>query len=174
MPDPWLALSAAFEALETWTSSTPSRRSRCSGSLSVRERIVVQRQMPIDWEFICGMMRDPFLGPSVMFGLGRVTAELHKDVDFRVAPPTRQDALEMMDSVRARQVLYGFRGKAPVDREALARVLVTLGQSGLEAPWVSEIDINPLASSGGRLFALDATLVLQREPLAMPLSAGSD
>jgi acyl-CoA synthetase (NDP forming) len=134
-------------------------RRRMNGS----GRILVQQQEAVDWEFFCGMVRDPFLGPAVAFGLGGVTAELHKDVVFRVAPLTRQDAFDIMDSIRSRPLLDGFRGKAAVDRDTLARVLVTLGQIGLEAPWVSEIDINPLASVGGRLVALDATIVVKDE-----------
>ncbi len=130
------------------------------GRLGGQGRILVQKQVRPEAEFICGMVQDQQFGPTVMFGVGGVMAELYDDVVFRVAPLSRRDAFDMMGSIRAKEILEGFRGRQPVDRENLAEVLIALGRIGLEARRVIEIDVNPLAVVNGKPVAVDATVVL--------------
>ncbi|NIO03171.1 MAG: CoA-binding protein [Proteobacteria bacterium] len=125
-------------------------------------RVLIQKQIKPDVELICGMIRDRQFGPAVMFGVGGVFAELYEDIAFRIAPLSRRDALHMMDSIRAKPLLAGFREKMPIDRDKLAQVLTALGWIGLEAPRVTEIDINPVAVVNGKPVALDATVVLRQ------------
>jgi len=123
-------------------------------------RVLVQKQIKPDVELICGMIRDRQFGPAVMFGVGGVFTELYEDVGFRIAPLSRREALDMMESIKAKRLLEGFRGKRRIDRNALARVLMALGWIGLTAPRVAEVDINPVAAVNGKPIALDATVVL--------------
>jgi len=123
--------------------------------------VVVQKFAKAELEFICGMVRDPDFGPTIMFGIGGVMAELYKDVVFRVAPLDQATALEMIDSIQAKAVLNGFRGRQPVDRQRLAETLIALSRIAVDAPQVSQIDINPLAVVDGKLMALDATLIVE-------------
>ena len=71
------------------------------------------------------------------------------------------DALDMMASIRAKKILEAFRGKPPVNRDALAELLVALGAIGLENEAVSEIDINPIKLVEGKPRAVDALVVLK-------------
>jgi hypothetical protein len=111
-------------------------------------------------ELVVGLSRDPQFGPCVMFGLGGIYTELLRDVSFRVAPLTEYDALQMMDEIKAKKILDEFRGKPAVDRKLLAKMLIAVGQIGLDYEEVSELDINPLIISGNKPVAVDALVIL--------------
>lgn len=123
-------------------------------------RVLVQRFIQSDQELICGMVRDRDFGPTVVFGIGGLMAEIYDDVVFRIAPVSESESLDMIESIRARAILEGFRGRRPVDRSELSRILVGVGQMGVETSHIAQIDINPLAFTGGRLIALDATVIV--------------
>ena len=123
--------------------------------------MLVQQMVAGDRELVAGLVRDPQFGPSVMFGLGGIYTEALEDVAFRVAPLSRWDALQMMEEIRGRKILEAFRGMPPVDRKALADILITLGTIGLENPAIREIDINPLKiRPDGQPIAVDALIIL--------------
>jgi acetyltransferase len=122
--------------------------------------VLVQRQVRAELELIVGMIRDPQFGPCVMLGLGGVMAEVFRDTVFAMAPLTRSDALRLIARLGAQQLLDGFRGAPAVDREALARILVRVGQLGCACPSVREIDINPVLVSNGQPVAVDASVIV--------------
>jgi acetyl-CoA synthetase (ADP-forming) len=80
---------------------------------------------------------------------------------FRVAPLEKQDALEMMQEIRASKILEEIRGMVPVDKDRLAEMLMTVGRIGIENDRIKEIDINPVIISDGKPVAVDALVVLQ-------------
>ena len=122
--------------------------------------VLIQEMLPGNRELMAGLKRDAQFGPCVVFGLGGVLTEILEDVAIRVAPLSTYDALDMMTAIRAKKILEAFRGKPPVDRDALAELLVTLGTIGLENDAVSEIDINPIKLVQGKPRAVDALVVL--------------
>jgi acetyltransferase len=122
--------------------------------------VLVQRQLPPGPELIAGFLRDPQFGPVVMVGAGGVLAEAVADRVFAAAPLTPEEALALISRLRIQRLLDGFRGAAPVDRRALADLLVGLGRLGASCPRVREIDINPLIVERGRPVAVDAAVVL--------------
>lgn len=111
-------------------------------------------------ELVLGLIRDPQMGPSVMFGLGGIFTEVFEDVVFRVAPLTIDDGLEMTGDIRGTKILGAVRGMPEADRAALANAAVALGQIGLDHNDIQEIDINPLIVSGSQPVAVDALIVL--------------
>jgi acetyltransferase len=121
--------------------------------------VLVQRQVPAGLELIAGLVRDPQFGPCVMVGMGGVLAEALKDTAFGMAPLTKADALALIGRLRSRVLLDGFRGAPPVDREALAEILVRLGHLGAAAERVREVDVNPLIVVDGKPMAVDAAVV---------------
>lgn len=125
------------------------------------EGVLVQEMVKGAREFVIGLTRDPHFGPCVMFGLGGILTEALKDVSFRVAPLTEDDAREMIGEIRTTKLLGAFRGEKPVDREVLVKALVGLGQLGMECEEIAEIDINPLIVRDGRPVAVDAVVVLR-------------
>lgn len=124
--------------------------------------VLVQKMVSGERELVIGLVRDPQFGPCVMFGLGGIFTEILKDTSFRVAPITEDDAMQMMDEIKAKAILGPVRGKAPADKSRLARALVGLGNIGVEQESVAEIDVNPLIITGdGEPLAVDALVVLK-------------
>jgi acetyl-CoA synthetase (ADP-forming) len=127
------------------------------------EEVLVAQMVTGDRELVVGLSRDPQFGPCVMFGLGGVLTEITRDVTFRIAPLSRRDAMEMMDEIRGSRILEAFRGQPAVDREALADILIAVGDIGLSRDEISEIDINPIKISGGKPVAVDALVLLDHD-----------
>jgi acetyl-CoA synthetase (ADP-forming) len=123
--------------------------------------VLIEKMVKGSREFVIGLSRDAQFGPCVMFGLGGIFTEALKDVTFRVAPLSKQDALEMIDEIKTKKLLGEFRGSPAVDREALARALVGVGDLGMKYDSIAEIDINPLIISGNQAVAVDALVVLK-------------
>lgn len=123
--------------------------------------VLVQQLVKGKRELVVGLIRDPQFGPCVMFGLGGIFTEILKDTAFRVAPLEKQDALDMMQEIKACKILESIRGMAAADRDMLADILIAVGRIGMENESIKEIDINPIILSGGKPVAVDALVVLQ-------------
>jgi acetyltransferase len=124
-------------------------------------RILLQRQLSIDYELIAGFMRDLQFGPCVMFGLGGIFSELQHDVAFAPAPLTPALAIELLHQIKGKKLLQGFRGMKPLNEKAMADILVKLGNLGAACPDIEQIDINPLVVSKGQPIAVDATVIIR-------------
>ena len=125
---------------------------------------LVERMAPEGMEVIVGMRRDPSFGPLMMFGLGGVTVELFKDVGFSVAPFTRDQARDMIESTQAGRLLKGFRGGAAYDVEGVIEAIGRLSQLAVDHPIIAEVEINPLLvlPEGGGTTVLDARTILKK------------
>jgi len=122
---------------------------------------LVQSHVDSVRELACGLVRDASFGPSVMVGFGGVHAELVRDACLRVAPLGDGDAASMLEELRTADLLGPYRGSAPADTAAIARILVTLGDLGLAVDELSELDVNPLMiTTGGAPVAVDALAVV--------------
>ncbi len=130
-----------------------------NSKMAGKGKILVQKQMEGGLELIAGMIRDPQFGPCVMLGLGGILTEILKDTVFAVAPVSYKEALSMIGRLKSQKLINGFRGYPPVDREALAKILVGLGDLGYENPNIKEIDINPLIAVKNSIVAVDAVIV---------------
>src|SRR5689334_23905751 len=86
--------------------------------------VQIQQMVKGGQEVIVGAVTDPSFGKLVAFGLGGILVEVLKDATFRLAPATREDALSMLDGIKAAEMLKGVRGSDPVDRDALATLIV--------------------------------------------------
>ncbi|HDJ26923.1 MAG: CoA-binding protein [Thermoplasmata archaeon] len=124
--------------------------------------VTVQELAPQGLEVIVGATRDPQFGPVVAFGLGGVMVEALKDVSFRVAPVTPEDAEEMVREIKARDLLGPFRGQKPRDVGALKEVISRISQLVTDFPEISELDANPvmLYGEGEGLKVVDARIIL--------------
>ena len=123
---------------------------------------LVQQQVRGGKEVIVGMNRDPQFGPLVMFGLGGIYVESLKDVAFRIAPFSRDEAREMMREIRSFNLLRGVRGEPPSDIVASTDTLLKLSQLVTDFPEIVEVDINPLMvfEEGKGVMGIDMRLVL--------------
>jgi acetate---CoA ligase (ADP-forming) subunit beta len=107
-------------------------------------------------ELIAGLNDDAQFGMTVMLGVGGILAEAVADVTFRLVPITRVDAAEMVDDLALQKLLGPFRGEPPVDREAVADVLVALSEAAQQRSDIAAADLNPLLIVDGRPVAVDA------------------
>jgi acetate---CoA ligase (ADP-forming) subunit beta len=108
-------------------------------------------------ELIAGVHRDAQFGPCVMLGVGGVLAEAVADVTFRLAPVTRDEALDMLDDLRGKALLGPVRGEPAADRDGIADVVLALSRLASERDDVLSVDVNPLLlDSSGAPVAVDA------------------
>src|SRR4030081_2116283 len=124
------------------------------------EGIQVQQMLAGGTEVIVGSITDGSFGKLVAFGLGGVLVEVLKDVTFRLAPATKQDALSMLDGIQAHDMLKGVRGGDPVSRDALADVIVKGSKALTDFPEISEMDLNPVLATKSDAIAAGVRIVV--------------
>jgi acetyltransferase len=123
--------------------------------------VLVQAMAQGDVELVIGLKRDATFGPVVMVGLGGVLIEVFKDVVFRAAPVTEGEALRMLDELKSKVVLEGVRGKPPVDKTAIAKMVSAVSRFGAAAgPRLAELDLNPVLAGPHGATAVDWLMVL--------------
>ena len=126
--------------------------------------VQVQQMLSGGQEVIVGAVTDPSFGKLVAFGLGGVLVEIMKDITFRLAPASRDDALSMLDSIAAADMLKGVRGADPVNREALATLIENVSRLIADFPEISEMDLNPVFATKDGAIAADVRIVLDFDP----------
>ncbi|HVV40552.1 MAG TPA: acetate--CoA ligase family protein [Nitrobacter sp.] len=113
-------------------------------------------------EIIVGTMRDATFGPMIMVGLGGITTELFKDVIYRPAPVSPQEARAMLGELKAAPLLNGFRGTAKPDVAALSKLIAQVSRLAAQnSADISEIEINPVLvhPEGEGVTVVDALVV---------------
>ncbi len=96
-------------------------------------------------EIIVGTLTDKMFGPVIMVGLGGITTELFRDVIYRPAPVSAEEAAAMLGALKAAPLLNGFRGAAKADVAALSRLISEVSVLAAQhASEISEIEINPV------------------------------
>lgn len=124
------------------------------------EGVQVQQMLIGGQEVIIGAVTDDSFGKLVAFGLGGVLVEVLKDITFRLAPATQEDALSMLDGIQAAEILKGVRGSEPVNREALSDIIVKVSQLVSDFPEISELDLNPVFATASGAIAADVRVVV--------------
>jgi acetyl coenzyme A synthetase (ADP forming)-like protein len=122
--------------------------------------VQVQQMLKGGHEVIVGAVTDPSFGKLVAFGLGGILVEVLKDVTFRLAPLSQDEALGMLDSIEAKDVLKGVRGEPPVNREALALILSHVGALVSDFPEITELDLNPVFATPKGATVADVRIVI--------------
>ena len=126
--------------------------------------VQVQQMIGGGQEVIIGAVTDPSFGKLVAFGLGGILVEVLKDVTFRLAPLAQGEALSMLDSIQAAEVLKGVRGAEPVDRAALSAMIERVSQLIADFPEIAEMDLNPVFASAKGAVAADVRIVVDFAP----------
>src|SRR5690606_9869276 len=105
---------------------------------------VVQAMAGEGVEMIVGVVHDPQFGPVIACGAGGVLVELMKDVAVRLTPLSRRDAEEMLEEIRTRPLLTGYRGSPPRDIPALVDAILRVSALVEDLPQIQELDLNPI------------------------------
>ena len=129
------------------------------------EGVLVQKMAPRGHELVVGMVNDPTFGPIMMVGLGGTIVELMADVVHRPAPVDAIEAMEMLRSLRAAQLLEGFRGAAPIDLGPIAELIANLSRAALAyRERIAEMELNPvIVHADGSGFTIADALIRLRD-----------
>jgi acyl-CoA synthetase (NDP forming) len=116
---------------------------------------LVQQMVDGGVELLIGAVADPMFGPLIACGTGGVLVDLFQDSVFRIHPVTDVDANDMVESLKSAPLLRGYRGHAPVDKNAIVEALLRVSALLEICPEIQEVDINPLKvprarAAGGR------------------------
>jgi len=125
--------------------------------------VLVQQMVAGGIETIIGSTKDAQFDNMIMFGLGGIYVEVLKDVSFRLAPITKDEAKEMVREIKSGKILQGYRGSEGYDVDAIIDVLLRVSQLITDFPEILELDINPLVvfEKGKGCIAVDARLTLE-------------
>ena len=126
--------------------------------------VLLEKMVPNGVELIIGLQNDSQFGPSIMVGLGGIYTELLKDVSFRVLPITKDDVSKMLETLRGKDILKGFRGSKPINMDMLSEAIVNIGTLGVDlAGKYESIDFNPVVVYPEGYFVVDAKIILKEK-----------
>jgi acetyl coenzyme A synthetase (ADP forming)-like protein len=128
------------------------------------EGVQVQQMLTGGQEVIVGAVTDGSFGKLVAFGLGGVLVEVLKDITFRLAPASKEDALSMLDGIQAADMLKGVRGSEPVNRDALANLIKDVSDLVSDFPEIAEMDLNPVFATSKGATAADVRIIVDFAP----------
>jgi len=134
------------------------------------EGFLVEEMVPAGIELIIGLQNDAQFGPVMLVGLGGIFTEIFQDVVFRMLPVNREEALAMLDGLRGKAILRGYRGGEAIAEERLADLLCNVGRFGVDAaPYYESVDLNPIVLFPDGHRVLDAKILLRQTPVGNPL-----
>ena len=128
------------------------------------EGYLVQDMVRGGLEMILGLRRDPQLGPLILLGAGGVQAELSGDSTLRLLPLREGDARGMIEDLKVKRLLDGYRGAPAYDTDALIAAIEALARMGdALGERLEEAEINPLfvLQNGQGVAAADGLVVLK-------------
>jgi len=129
---------------------------------------LVQAMAPEGVEMLVGVASDPDWGPVVACAAGGTAVELLGDVQSRLAPLNRDDAAEMLRSLRTFPLLDGYRGAPHADVAALEDIVVRISALAAAHPEIAELDCNPVLVGTGGATVVDARVRIAVPPPARP------
>ena len=126
-----------------------------------KESLLVDQMEEKGVEIIIGLVQDPTFGLSIMCGIGGIYTELYKDVSFRVVPIDRYDAEQMIEEIKGKKLLEGFRN-IPANKQLVIDLLLKVSKIGVELDeHIDQMDLNPVFVYEESLCVVDAKLILK-------------
>ena len=126
-----------------------------------KESLLVDQMEEKGVEIIIGLVQDPTFGLSIMCGIGGIYTELYKDVSFRVVPIDRYDAEQMIEEIKGKKLLEGFRN-IPANKQLVIDLILKVSKIGAELDeHIDQMDLNPVFVYEESLCVVDAKLILK-------------
>ncbi len=122
---------------------------------------MVVREVAAGTEFLIGGRTDPSFGKIITVGMGGILVELLHDFSMRVLPVSYDQYQEMIREMSGYKLITGFRGRKPLDEEALVTLLHKAGTMFFENDEIIEFDINPVILYEKGAFAVDARIYVK-------------
>lgn len=126
--------------------------------------LVVQKMAPPGVACLVRSTEDPLFGPVVEFGVGGAPTDLLGDVARRSPPLREGDVADLVRSIGAAPLLFGYRGSEPVDIEALEDVVARVSVLANDLPEVADLELNPVVASASGAVVLGAQIRLAPPP----------
>jgi acetyl coenzyme A synthetase (ADP forming)-like protein len=133
-------------------------RATAAGATDSTRGVLLQPMLTSGVETMIGVTADRLFGPLIGFGLGGIFVELMAEMRFRIAPLTDRDADELLHDTRVFPLLNGYRGRPPVDVEALRDVLLRVSRLADDVPEIVELDLNPVIALPDGCRVVDARI----------------
>jgi acyl-CoA synthetase (NDP forming) len=122
--------------------------------------VVVQPMLTGGVEMAVGITRDRTVGPIIMVGIGGIATDLIADRSFRLPPLGRLDAHELIRSLRASPLLFGYRGAHATNVKALEDLILRVSAMAMDLPELADLDLNPILAMPEAATAVDVKLRL--------------
>jgi len=130
------------------------------------EGVTVQKMIEkIDYEIILGAKKDDNFGSVILFGMGGTGVQIYRDFSIGLVPLNQTLARRLMEETEVYKMLRGYRGKPPADLRQLEQIIVSFSNLIADFPEIAEMDINPIAISDGKAYALDARIIIDQDHL---------
>jgi acyl-CoA synthetase (NDP forming) len=125
------------------------------------EKFLLDQMEEKSVEIIIGLVKDPTFGLSIMAGVGGIYTELYQDVSFRVIPIDRYDAEEMIEEIKGKKLLEGFRN-LKANKNLVIDLILKVSKIGFELKdIIDQMDLNPVFVYKDRVCVIDAKLILK-------------
>ena len=126
-----------------------------------KEHLLVDQMAPKGVEIIVGLVQDPTFGLTIMCGIGGIFTELYKDVSFRVVEVDRYDAEQMVEELKGKKLLEGFRN-IKADKQQVIDLVLKVSKIGQELmAHVDQMDLNPVFVYEKGICVVDAKMILK-------------
>jgi acyl-CoA synthetase (NDP forming) len=125
----------------------------------IEEYSFVLQEMVKGTELIIGMKKDSTFGPVIVFGLGGIFVEVLKDVSMRIAPLKKSDCEEMIEELKSKKLLEGYRNLPKVNKAELISLLQKVSAMAAKEKWISEMDFNPVIADEKQAVVVDARIL---------------
>lgn len=126
-----------------------------------KENLLVDQMEEKGVEIIIGLVQDPTFGLSIMCGIGGIFTELYKDVAFRIIPIDKYDSVQMIEELKGKKLLEGFRNMK-ANKELVIDLLLKVSKIGQELiEHIDQMDLNPVFVYENDICVVDAKLILK-------------
>jgi acyl-CoA synthetase (NDP forming) len=126
-----------------------------------KENLLVDKMEEKGAEIIIGLVQDPTFGLSIMYGIGGIYTELYEDVSFRIVPIDQYDAEQMVEEIKGKKLLEGFRN-IPANKQLVIDLLKKVSKIGEELTnHIDQMDLNPIFVYENNVCVVDAKLILK-------------
>ena len=133
---------------------------------SLGPAVTVEPMIPSGVEVSVGFVRDDSFGPLVVVAAGGTLVELLADRTVACPPVSHAGALRLLDGLRIRPLLAGWRGAPAVDIDALADVIVRFSEMATELGDVFDaVEANPVIASPHGVVAVDALVIVRNQKM---------
>jgi len=126
-----------------------------------KENLLVDQMEEKGVEIIIGLVQDPTFGLTIMAGIGGIYTELYKDVAFRIVPVDRVAVEEMIEEIKGKKLLEGFRN-IPANKQLVIDLVLKVSKIGEELmDHIDQMDLNPVFVYKDDICVVDAKLILK-------------